>query len=502
VDPDRIVGTDVAGYEIESVLGRGAMGVVYVAHERSPARKVALKLITPALATDEGFRRRFLREATAAAAIEHPHILPVYAAGESNGILFIAMRLVVGLDLREILRRWEELPLNRVESIVGQVGGALDAAHARGLVHRDVKPGNVLVTERPDAEDADFCYLMDFGVSTWTASTAATITATGQIVGTANYMSPEQIEGKSVEGSTDQYSLGCVLYECLTGLAPFGGRSPAATMYGHLHEQAPSPSSIRPNLPPGVDAVTGRALRKAPEERYASCRELTQDLRAALAGSAATLETAVLAAPGRAPSLRSRGRATWVMVAAVATVLVLSVAGLAFIRLSDRGPAQSPSSSEAPALLIREGVQVIASDTAPSSTDAAGRRVTYVPANVIDGDVQTAWRAAGDGHDVSVTLIFDNPINLVRIGLIPGYAKTDPETGANRFLQDRIITAVAYRIPGLPNTTKMFKPLPVPQFVRLRVTTSRITVKILDTTASGGLDYTAISEIYVFGYQS
>jgi hypothetical protein len=192
----------------------------------------------------------------------------------------------------------------------------------------------------------------------------------------------------------------------------------------------------------------------------------------------------------------------WVSVAAVATVLVLSVAGFAFVRLTDGGPAESPSSSEPQALLIREGVQVIASDTAPSSTDAAGNRVTYEPANMIDGDVQTAWRAPGDGHDVSVTLIFDNPINLVRIGLIPGYAKTDPETGANRFLQDRIITAVAYQIPGLPNTRKTFKPRPVPQFVRLRVTTSRITVKILDTSASGGLDYTAISEIYVFGYQS
>jgi hypothetical protein len=367
-------------------------------------------------------------------------------------------------------------------------------------VHRDVKPGNVLVTEQADAED--LCYLMDFGVSTWTASSAATITATGQIVGTANYMAPEQIEGRSVDGRTDQYSLGCVLYECLTGGAPFSGRSPAATMYGHLHEQAPAPSSIRPSLPPGVDDVTGRALRKSPEERYASCRELMHDLRAALAGSAATLETAMPAAPWRAPTLRSRGRATWVTVAAVATLLVLSVAGFAFLRLSDRGSAESPSSSDAPALLIREGVQVIASDTAPSSTDAAGNRVTYEPANMIDGDVQTAWRAPGDGHDVSVTLIFDNPINLVRIGLIPGYAKTDPETGANRFLQDRIITAVAYQIPGLPNTRKTFKPRPVPQFVRLRVTTSRITVKILDTSASGGLDYTAISEIYVFGYQS
>jgi serine/threonine protein kinase len=503
VDPDRIVGTDVAGYTVESVLGSGAMGVVYVARQHSPERRVALKLITPAFANDEVFRRRFLREATAAAAIEHPHILPIYAAGESNGTLFMAMRLVDGRDLREILRGSAELPVERVERIVGQVGGALDAAHARGLVHRDVKPGNVLVTEQPEAEDVDFCYLMDFGVSTWTGSSAATITATGQLVGTANYMAPEQIEGGSVDGRTDQYSLGCVLYECLTGSAPFSGRSAPAILYGHLHEQAPAPSSLRPGLPPGVDAVMDRALRKVPEERYASCRELTRDLRTALAGSTSSLPAVTpVAAPTGSPTTRSRGRATWIAVAVVATTLLLVVAGLVYLGSRDRGPAAQESPSGAPPQLIREGVQVIASATAPSSTDAAGNRVTYVPANVIDGDVQTAWRTPGDGHDVSITLIFDNPIDVVRIGLIPGYAKTDPETGANRFLQDRIVTSVSYRIPGLPNTTKTFKPLPVPQFVRLRATTSRITVKILDTTASGGLDYTAISEIYVFGYQS
>jgi hypothetical protein len=188
-------------------------------------------------------------------------------------------------------------------------------------------------------------------------------------------------------------------------------------------------------------------------------------------------------------------------VAAVATVLVAAVVALAFLDLRGRGPAPSSSPSAAPPRLIREGVQVIASDTAPSSTDAAGDPVTYVPANVIDGNVQTAWRTPGDGHGESITLIFDNPINVVRIGLIPGYAKTDPQTGANRFLQDRIIDSVAYQIPGLPNTKKTFRPLPVPQFVRLRATTSRVTVKILGTSASGGLDYTAISEIYVFGYQ-
>jgi protein kinase-like protein len=499
VDPDRIVGTDVAGYAVESVLGSGAMGVVYVARQRSPERRVALKLITPAFANDEVFRRRFLREATAAAAIEHPHILPVYAAGESNGILFMAMRLIDGRDLREILRGSWELSLERVERIVGQIGGALDAAHARGLVHRDVKPGNVLVTEQPDGEDADFCYLMDFGVSTWTASSAATITATGQMVGTANYMAPEQIEGGAVDGRTDLYSLGCVLYECLTGSAPFSGRSSPAILYGHLHERAPAPSSLRPDLPHGVDEVMGRVLRKAPEERYPSCRALSQDLRAALTGSTATLPAVTtVAAPSGPPTPRSRGRAPWIVAAGVATLLLV-VAGLVYLGSRDRGAGQG-SPPGPPPQLIREGVQVIASDTAPSSTDAAGNVVTYVPANVIDGDVETAWRTPGDGRGASITLIFDNPINVVRIGLIPGYAKTDPQTGVDRFRQNRIIDSVAYRVPGLPNTTKVFRPLPVPQFTRLRVTTSRITVKILGTSASGGLDYTAISEIYVFGY--
>ncbi len=501
MDADPIIGTNVAGYAIESVLGHGAMGVVYVARQDSPARRVALKLIAPAFADDEVFRRRFLREATAAAAIEHPHILPVYAAGESNGILFMATRLIDGQDLGEILRGSNELPLERVARIIRQIGEALDAAHARGLVHRDVKPGNVLVTHQPDGEDADFCYLTDFGVSTWTASSAATITMTGQMVGTASYVAPEQIEGGNVDGRADLYSLGCVLYECLTGRPPFSGRQAAAILYAHLHEEPPAPSSIRPDLPAGVDDVTTRALRKAPAERYASCRELTHDLDGVLAGTNSPPAKVPLAtAPSRPSTRGSVGRSTWAVAAVVATVIIGAVAGAAFLALRDRGPAPSASSSVAAPSLIREGVQVTASSTAPSSTDAAGDPVTYVPANVIDGNVQTAWRTPGDGHGQWVTLIFDNPIDVVRIGLIPGYAKTDPQTGANRFLQDRIIKAVAYQIPGLPNTPQTFEPLPVPQFVPLRVTTSQITVKILATTAAGGLDYTAISEIYVYGY--
>jgi serine/threonine-protein kinase len=501
VDADPIIGTNVAGYAIESVLGHGAMGVVYVARQDSPARRVALKLIAPAFAGDEVFRRRFLREATAAAAIEHPHILPVYAAGESNGILFMAMRLVDGQDLGEILRGSNELPLERVARIIRQVGEALDAAHARGLVHRDVKPGNVLVTHQPDAEDADFCYLADFGVSTWTASSAASITLTGQMVGTASYVAPEQIEGGTVDGGADLYSLGCVLYECLTGRPPFSGRQAAAILYAHLHEEPAPPSSIRPDLPAGVDDVTTRALRKAPGERYASCRELMHDLGEALAGANVPRAKVPLATAPRTPSTGvSVGRSRWAVAAVVATVIIVAVAGAAFLAIRDRGPAQGASSPVGAPSLIREGVQVTASSTAPSSTDAAGNPVTYVPANVIDGNVQTAWRTPGDGRGQWVTLIFDNPIDVVRIGLIPGYAKTDPQTGANRFLQDRIIKAVVYQIPGLPNTPQTFQPLPVPQFVPLRATTSQVTVKILATTAAGGLDYTAISEIYVYGY--
>jgi serine/threonine protein kinase len=499
VDPDRIVGTDIAGYTVESVLGRGAMGVVYVARQHSPSRRVALKLITPAFAGDEVFRRRFLREANAAAAIEHPHILPVYAAGESNGILFMAMRLVDGEDLHEILARSGELPLDRVVAVIGQIGAALDAAHGRGLVHRDVKPGNILITRQADAEDADFSYLTDFGVSTWTASSAATITSTGQMVGTANYVAPELIEGGRVEARSDQYSLGCVLYECLTGRAPFGGRSPAATLYAHIHEQAPAPSTLRQGLPAGVDAVSARALGKVPDERYPACRDLTHDLRAALAGAPITPPRVRLATtPRGAPAPRSRGRVQWVAGAIVAA-LVATAAGFAFFGLRGHEPGGGSSSSAATLHLIREGVQVTASNTAPSSTDAAGNPVTFVPANVVDGNISTAWRTPGGGHGETITLIFDNPVTLDRIGLIPGYAKTDPQTGANRFLQDRIIQAVAYEIPGLPTTKQTFDPQPVPQFTSLHVTTSRITVKILDTTASGGLDYTAISEIYVYG---
>lgn len=500
VDTDPLIGAEIAGFRIESVLGRGAMGVVYVAHQRSPDRKVALKLIAPAFAGDETFRRRFLRETAAAASIEHPHVLPVYAAGDDDGTLYMAARLADGRDLRAVLSEAAGLSVGYATSVIGQIGEALDTAHARGLVHRDVKPGNILVARPPEGEQGISCYLTDFGVSTWTASTAATITATGKMVGTADYVAPEQIESGSVDGRADQYSLGCVLYECLTGRPPFGGRAPVATLYGHLNEEPPPPSTIHTDLPREVDAVVARALRKDPSERYASCVELAEDLRRAVSdasSSSSDLTTPTIAIGVPSPSPRHRRR--WVGVAVVLAGVLLVAAGIVGILATvDRDPRTIGPAVETEDL-IRGGIEVTASDTAPASTDGAGNPVTYLPSNVIDGDVETAWRTPGDGLGERVTLLFDTPVDLTRIGLIPGYAKTDPETGVDRFFQHRIITEVRYLIPGVHPKTQTFSPEPVPQSVHLRVTTSRITVVITGTTEAGGLDYTAISEIYVYG---
>ncbi|HEV8563627.1 MAG TPA: protein kinase [Actinomycetota bacterium] len=500
MDADRVVGSQVAGYTIESVLGHGGMGIVYLARQRSPDRRLALKLINPAFADDDSFRQRFLREATAAAAIDHPHILPVYDAGEADGVLFIAMRLVVGEDLRTILRARDSLALERVVTIIGQVGEALDAAHARGLVHRDVKPGNIPVASKAQSDDADFCYLTDFGVSAWMTSSAGTMTSTGQMVGSVNYAAPEQIETRAVHASADIYSLGCVLYECLTGRAPFSGRSPAATLYAQLHEEPPRPSSLRPGLPAAVDVVVERALRKQSEERYASCRELTADIRAALAG-----EPLVASPKPVSRGSRSRAKSMWIAAAVVVTMIVVTLAGIGLADRNEGGagvtPSPSVSSTTSPAPeRILEGVQVTASSVAPPSEDAAGNTVTYLPRNVIDGDVDTAWRTHGNGHGETLTLLFSGPVDVVQVGMIPGYAKIDPASSANRFLQDRIITDVRYLIPGIAPTEQHFLPDPYPQLVRFRTTTTQITVKILGTTKAGGLDFTAISEIYVYGY--
>jgi serine/threonine protein kinase/WD40 repeat protein len=268
------IGSDFLGYRIEELVGRGGMGVVYRAYDLRLKRTVALKLITPELALDERFKERFARETELTMALEHPNVVPIHDAGDVDGRLYLAMRLVEGTDLRALLEREGALEPAHALAICGQVSNALDAAHGKGLVHRDVKPSNVLL----DANE--HVYLADFGL-TRRLEEEGLQAGEGRSVGTPAYLAPEQIEGKPVDGRADVYSLGCVLFECLTGSVPYGRGSRLATAWAHLEEEPPKPSAVRTELPTALDAVIARALAKDPDERYESCRALAQAVLAA-----------------------------------------------------------------------------------------------------------------------------------------------------------------------------------------------------------------------------
>jgi hypothetical protein len=272
-------GRTIAGFRLQSVIGEGAMGTVYLAGDEHGGR-VAVKLLAPQLAQDERFRRRFLRESQLAAALDHPNIVPVLDASEHEGVLYLAMRFVDGVDLRELLRREGRLDAERALHLLAQVADALDAAHAAGLVHRDVKPGNVLVTPGTDGEQA---YICDFGLARH-VSTASSLTTDRGLVGTIDYIPPEQIEGASVDGRADVYSLGCMLFECLTGARPFERESDLSVVFAHLNEPPPRVSELRPDLPRTLDGVVATALAKSPAARYATSGELIAAARAALEG--------------------------------------------------------------------------------------------------------------------------------------------------------------------------------------------------------------------------
>ena len=280
--PSDRIGTVLVGYRIRALLGRGGMGVVYLADHIALGRAVALKILAPELAEDERFRARFLSESRLAASLEHPHIVPIYDAGEADGLLYIAMRYVEGADLRTVIRREGALDAQRAVEIVGQVAGALDAAHERGLVHRDVKSRNVLIARE---DGGDHCFLSDFGLVK-TASSESSVAHRGQLLGTIEYVAPEQIEGRMVDARADVYSLGCLLYECLTGEVPFRRDAEVAVIYAHLVEEPSPPSRLRPELPAGFDNVVAKAMAKSPKDRYRRCGELADAALAAAAGDA------------------------------------------------------------------------------------------------------------------------------------------------------------------------------------------------------------------------
>jgi serine/threonine protein kinase len=291
------VGDQVAGYRIERQLGRGGMGVVYLAEQVRLRRWVALKLIVPELAQDDEFRRRFERESQMAASLDHPNVIPVYEAGEADGALFISMRYVEGHDLRTLIRSSGQIEPGRAARIVAQLGSALDAAHARGLVHRDVKPANVLVSGAPASEHV---YLTDFGLTKHVSSQSG-MTRTGQWVGTLDYVAPEQISGGPLDARVDVYSLGCVLFEALTGQVPYPRDSDVAKMYAHLNEPPARVSQLVPSAGPAFDPVVERALAKQPEQRYPSTGDLGRAALAAAEGQRYTAPERSVAAGSAAP---------------------------------------------------------------------------------------------------------------------------------------------------------------------------------------------------------
>jgi serine/threonine protein kinase/WD40 repeat protein len=268
----------LAGYRLEVQIGAGGMAVVFRARDERLGRPVALKIMMPTLAADSAYRRRFIAESRAAALVDDPHIIPIYEASEADGVLFIAMRFVQGGDLRRVLEREGALAPVRAAEFVSPVASALDAAHAAGLVHRDVKPANILVDAR--AGRPDHVYLSDFGV---VKGASSSVSLTGaDYLGTPHYSAPEQIDGLAVDGRTDQYALACVTYQLLTGTVPFERDHSTAVLLAHLSAPPPSLVARRPDLPGAVDQVIAKAMAKPPGNRYESCGDFADALREAL----------------------------------------------------------------------------------------------------------------------------------------------------------------------------------------------------------------------------
>jgi serine/threonine-protein kinase len=485
-------GSRVAGYVIEEQVGAGGMAVVFRARDETLGRLAAVKVLAPALAADEQFRARFLRESRSVAAVDEPHIVPVYAAGEADGVLYIATRFVSGGDLAGLLRRvGGPLAPERAVALIAQVAAALDAAHAVGLVHRDVKPANVLIENVPGRPE--HVYLSDFGLSK--AATSETgLTASGVFMGTPDYSAPEQITGKpAVSARTDQYALACVAFSLLTGTVPYPREDSIATLFAHAKDPVPALTAVRPELPRAIDSVLARGMAKAPAERYASCGELAEALRAALvpAADAAAVASppAARRGPARftpAPSVTNPGRPAPGEPATVPveSVPVASEPGA----FAWTGPAQPPrgrrtaviAGSAAAAVLVAAGIgaalvlpgssstsgQTDAGVTSPASAAAAARptvapsspqataanvRVTTVALHVPNGDGLQSPVFSTDGKLVAV----DNITEVVVVNAVSGKVLTTLPLPGNISVpqyafstNNKTLTAVDSSAPG------------------------------------------------------
>lgn len=337
--PDLLIGTEVAGHRIEELIGRGGSATVYLAEHLRLGRKVALKLLHPELSKDETFRERFIREAQAAATLHHPNIVTVFDAGEFEDLLYMSMLYVEGTDLSRLLKREGPMQADRAVWVASRVADGLDAAHGRGFVHRDVKPANILIAEGRVGEQGRV-YLSDFGIAKPVRALGGP-TRTGQFVGTIDYVAPEQIMGGPVDGRADQYSLACVLCECLTGEAAFPRETDVAVIYAHLGDPPPSLKARRSELPAAADEVIARAMSKTPADRYASSGAFA-DAAATAFRARATTRFELPARSGR------RGRKQvirWVW-AAIAAGAVAALAITSVIALRPEEPEEVPPNGD------------------------------------------------------------------------------------------------------------------------------------------------------------
>ncbi|CAM02467.1 serine/threonine-protein kinase [Saccharopolyspora erythraea NRRL 2338] len=314
-------------YRVEGLIARGGMGEILRAYDTRHDRVVALKLLAENLAADDEFRERFKREAHAAARLREPHVIPIHAYGEIDGRLYLDMRLVEGGDVGSLLASRGPMRPAEAVGVIEQVARALDAAHAEGLVHRDVKPSNILLG------DGGFAYLVDFGIAH--SVQAGTLTSTGFTVGTLDYMAPERFDDAPVDHRADVYSLACVLYQCLTGAKPFSGDTAASLINAHLNHQPPLPSSARSDVPREFDRIVARGMAKNPAERFSSAGELARAARQAL--------TTMFPVSAPEPARRSR---RWGFVVAGAGAVVVLGAGTALALTAMRTEAGSPVPAE------------------------------------------------------------------------------------------------------------------------------------------------------------
>jgi predicted Ser/Thr protein kinase len=444
-------GSALGDFVIESVAGRGGMGVVYRARQRNPERIVALKVISAELADDPQFRTRFQGEAAIAAQIEHPNVIPVYAVGEADGTLYIAMRFVDGMDLRALLARDRALEPARAVLIIDQVARALDAAHARGLVHRDVKPANILVAS---GDDREHVYLSDFGLSRPVASSHG-LTGTGAFIGTIDYVAPEQARGERVDARADVYSLGCVLFQTLTGTVPFPVENDLAKLYAHSSQPTPSVLERKPDVPQGFDGVLRRAMAKQPDDRYQSAGDLGRAAIAASSGSEVPLPEGTVAIGAAAPldDTASGARASAVTSPRAAATAVTSrratpgAGGHRRRRLAWAGAALAALAAAVVAVVVISGGSGRSSVSTLSLTPVQSQSVAPIPNR---HPVQDVSVKAPGGYEYRLALdTIDAPRGSNARTLLPLYLTLRARRGATP-----LVTVQRLKLPSIWRWTR------------------------------------------------